>query len=261
MNGGGVRGILQVGALQEISDELHTVFTDGLYGISIGSIICSLIAFKFNTSEIVDIAHTLHLGDLIEQPRLDHIMNIQSRMGFDNGERVYAFLKNVFHKKGLDLENLRIGDTEVPLFIIASDITNTKIVIFNETVRVWDAIRASISLPLVFTPHILKGRIFMDGAVLCKNIVKLVPKSQRKHMLALLCVNPICDNTSTTKLMTHVLHAPSIAETHWACLKYPQNVCLLTESSTGMLDFELNVNKMLETGSSIYRLFLSKSSN
>ena len=98
LNGGGVRGLLQVGALQEIAkeEELYTIFTDGIYGISIGSIIGSLIAFKFSISEIVELAHQLQLDELIEPPRLEHILNIQVRKGLDNGERVYAFLKNVF---------------------------------------------------------------------------------------------------------------------------------------------------------------------
>lgn len=263
LNGGGVRGILQIGALQEISKEgeLHTIFTDGIYGISIGSIIGTLIAFKFSISEIVELAHQLHLDELIEPPRLEHILNIQVRKGLDNGERVYFFLKNVFAKKGLNLDTLCVGDAKVPLYIIASDLTNTKTVIFNESVRLWDAIRASISLPLIFTPHILKDRIFMDGAILCKSIVKMVPKQQRSKMIALLCVNPTVDTSSTSKLMSHVIHAPSIAETKWASSHYPQNVCRLTESSTGMLEFRPNISELLELGSSIYRFFLSESSN
>ena len=264
LNGGGVKGVLQVGALSEFAKdagitELYTVFTDGIYGISIGAIIGTLIAFKFTINEIIELSHTLHLDELIEPPRLDHILNIQMRMGLDTGLRVYEFLKNIFQKKGLNIDNLKIGDASAPLYIIASDITKTKTIIFNETVNVWDAIRASISLPLVFTPHILKNRVFMDGAVLCKNIVKMVPKSQRKNALALLCVNMNVDNSTTTKLMSHVIHAPSISETRWSHLKYPKNVCLLTETSTGMLDFNPDIAKMLDFGASVYRLFSSES--
>jgi hypothetical protein len=101
----------------------------------------------------------------------------------------------------------------------------------------------------------------MDGAILCKSIVKMVPKQQRSKMIALLCVNPTVDTSSTSKLMSHVIHAPSIAETKWASSHYPQNVCRLTESSTGMLEFRPNISELLELGSSIYRFFLSESSN
>lgn len=264
LNGGGIRGMLQLGALLEVSrrygvDQLSTIFTDGIYGISIGSIIGTLIAFNFSIHELVETAKELHLDELIEPPRLEHILNIQSRKGLDNGARVYAFLANVFRKKGLDLETLTVGDASVPLYIIASDLTNSKNIIFNESVRVWDAIRASISLPIVFTPHILKGRLFMDGAVLCKNILKMVPKSQRSNALVLLCVNTNYDTSSTTSLMSHVIHAPTNVETSWSKQKYPQNVCLLTETTTGMLDFNADVSTLLERGSSVYRLFCAES--
>lgn len=266
LNGGGVRGVIQIGALLEFSKTvgetmLHQIFTDGVYGISIGSIICTLIAFKFDINEMVEMSRNLRMDELIEPPRLDHILNIQLRMGLDNGERILAFLRSIFHKKGLDFESLSVGDASIPLYIIASDITKTKTVIFNESVRIWDAIRASISLPIIFTPHVLKGRIFMDGAILCKNILKKVPKRDRTKVLALLCVNANSDYSSTSKLMSHVIHAPSIAETTWSQKKYPQNVCLLTESSTGMIELEPDVSRLLDVGSTIYRLFVAKSSD
>ena len=94
-------------------------------------------------NEILYFAKNLKLDELIDPPRLDHIMNIHTRMGFDTGERVYNFLKTVFRTKDLDLDTLKIGDSEAPLYIIASDITNTKIVIFNEFMycKIWIVIR------------------------------------------------------------------------------------------------------------------------
>ncbi len=264
LNGGGIRGVLQVGALAELAKDLdteylHTVFTDGVYGISVGSILCSLIAFKFSMSEIAEHSKDLKFDELLDPPRLDHLLNIHSRQGFDTGERLHGFLRSVFQRKGLELDNLYISDADIPLYIIASDITNTKRVIFNESVKLWDAIRASISLPIVFVPHVLKNRVFMDGAILCKNIMKVVPKRDRQKAIAFLCINHTSDTTSASKLMSKVIHAPSIAETLWCKQKYPKNVCLLTETSTGMIDFEADTLKLLEDGKSSYRLFLSES--
>ena len=264
LNGGGIRGVLQVGALSEFSkhvgtEYLHTVFVDGVYGISVGSIICALIAFKFSMSEIEEHSKDLKFDELLDPPRLDHILNIHSRQGFDTGERLHDFLKNIFQKKGLELDSLCISDASTPLYIIASDITNTKRVIFNESVKVWDAIRASISLPIVFVPHMLNNRMFMDGAILCKNIIKVVPKRDRHKVIAFLCINGTSDVSSASKLMSKVIHAPSIAETRWCKQKYPQNVCLLTETSTDMIDFKADTLHLLECGKSSYRLFLTES--
>jgi predicted acylesterase/phospholipase RssA len=264
LNGGGVRGSLQVGALKAFSEKigntrLWEVFIDGVYGISIGSILCSLIAFKFDISEIEDLTKELmNLSNVIEPLRLESIFELKTHLGFDMGAKVFKCLDSIFSKKGYVFKDLKIGDAEIPLHIIASDLTNCKSVIFNENVRLWDAIRASISIPIVFTPHQIKKRLFVDGAILCKNIVKEVPVSQRSKMLALLCDGSKVLDTSNLKLnqyMSILLHSPSQAETKWSEAHYPKNVCLLTEPSVDVLDFGADVSNLIGIG---YRLFCAK---
>jgi predicted acylesterase/phospholipase RssA len=265
LNGGGVRGSLQVGALKAFSEKigntrLWEVFIDGVYGISIGSILCALIAFKFDITEIEELTKELmNLSNVIEPLRLESIFELKTHLGFDMGAKVYKCLDSLFSKKGYTFKDLKIGDAETPLYIIASDLTNCKSVIFNENIRLWDAIRASISIPIVFTPHQIKKRLFVDGAILCKNIVKQVPLSQRSKMLALLCDGSNVSDTSTLKLnqyMSILLHAPSQAETKWSEIHYPKNVCLLTEPSVDVLDFGADVSNLISIG---YRLFCAKS--
>ena len=57
LNGGGMRGSLQIGALQELAEQedekqLSNIFTDGVYGISIGALIATMIAFEFSVVEL-----------------------------------------------------------------------------------------------------------------------------------------------------------------------------------------------------------------
>jgi NTE family protein len=264
LNGGGVRGSFQVGALKAFSEKvgntrLWEVFIDGVYGISIGSILCSLIAFKFDITEIEELTKELmNLSNVIEPLRLESIFELKTHLGFDMGTKVFNCLNTIFSKKGYVFKDLKIGDAEIPLHIIASDLTNCKSVIFNENVLLWDAIRASISIPIVFTPHQIKRRLFVDGAILCKNIVKEVPISQRSRMLALLCDGSKPIETSDLKLnqyMSILLHAPSQVETKWSETQYPKNVCLLTEPSVDVLDFGADVSELIIIG---YRLFCAK---
>jgi len=264
LNGGGVRGTLQVGALKEMNiDEPYTVFTEGVYGVSIGAVIGSLIAFKFNISELIDLCNKNTFQQLLERPRLDHFLSVQHRLGIDSGETVHSNLKTIFQRKGLDFDTLKVGDAAIPLYIVASDITYCKSVIFHKKIRLWDAIRASISLPLVFTPHTIKGRVFVDGAVLCINLVKLVPPKKRERMLALLLHSnmtlPSIEIMNATTFMNVVFNSQTVKEFEENVQLYPKNVCLLTESSTSMLDVEPNVPYLLETGRDLYRRFLTQS--
>ena len=138
LNGGGVRGSLQVGALKAFSEKvgntrLWEVFIDGVYGISIGSILCSLIAFKFDITEIEEMTKELmNLSNVIEPLRLESIFELKTHLGFDMGTKVFNCLNTIFSKKSYDFKEMKIGDAEIPLHIIASDLTNCKSVIFNE---------------------------------------------------------------------------------------------------------------------------------
>lgn len=256
LNGGGVRGSLQVGALQEYGD---LNFPDGVYGISIGAVLASLIAFGFTIDELTHMCKTyLYLDTLLDVPRLDTLLQLPTTMGMDSGERAHATLREIFATKGLNLDTLTVGDSELPLYIVGSDLTKYKSVIFNETVLLWDAIRASISLPVIFTPHVIRGRTFVDGGVLCKNISKHVPRLHRSKALYLLCNNTPTISSFPSFLHT-VVHAPTVQEFAELQKEYPENVCVITESTTDMLDVRPNVDYLLDCGRSSYRSFLSKS--
>jgi predicted acylesterase/phospholipase RssA len=254
LNGGGVRGSLQVGALLEYGD-LH--FPEGIYGISIGSVIAALIAFQFTLEELEDLCYNcLNLNTLLNVPRLDTLLKLPSTMGMDTGEKAYQKFKEIFAKKNLDLDTLTIGDAHYPLYIIGSDLTFFKSVVFNETVPLWDAIRASISLPILFTPHVIRGRTFVDGGLLCRNIAKHVPVPHREKALFLLCNNnPEVKDISS--YMKSIVHSPCVMESRALQKIYPKNVCMLTESNTDVLDIDVDVNALLEHGRQSYRNFLS----
>jgi len=250
-----------VGALRALEEQnLHTVFTDGVYGISIGAVLCSLIAFQFTLSEIetfcVDL---LRLDAFVEPPRLEHILALPTRMGLDTGERAIQTWKCIFATKGLNLDTLTIGDAAIPLHIAATDLTRRKIVVFDDHVRVVDALRASTALPLIFCPQVLKGRVFVDGAVLCDNLLKLIPSSQRGGVLALFLDSPEPDLTSLQNILQECMRISTRREIRSAARAYPQNVCRLTHPSVAMLDSEPDIQDMFAVGERLCRDFLAES--
>jgi NTE family protein len=267
LNGGGVRGALQVGALNAVSMKhnvtyLHNLFTDGIYGISIGAIIGAFIAYGFGMPEITSISHELNVVELLQQPRLQQLMDFSINKGLDTGDKVHAHLKELFERRKLNLDTLKIGDALAPLYIIATDLTNSKKVVFGKQARLWDALRASISLPLVFTPHVISGRIFVDGAVICKNIIKEVPLKHRDKMLALITTNMSTaglESASAGTLMSFVLGVQFISKITKMHKMYPENICLLTETETDMLTLEPNIARLLSIGYTLCNTFLSES--
>ena len=246
LNGGGMRGALHVGALQRISEQynekcLHNVFTKGIYGISIGAIIGSLVAFGFSVDELPEILKELsNIHKIFEVIRLNSILHLNDRKGIDNGLQLFDFLRGIFKRRNLDLHTLRVKDALVPLHIIASDITNIKAVSFCGDTFVWDALRASFALPVVFTPHVINNTTYVDGAILCENITYAIPKTDILYTLFLLCY---CEKLTDYTYV--LLNCRSIKEIRRIKNKYPDNTCCLTENETPLFFFK-NVEQTLE---------------
>jgi patatin-like phospholipase/acyl hydrolase len=246
LNGGGMRGALHVGALQKLSefyDEkyLHNIFTKGIYGISIGAIIGSTVAFGFSTDELPEILNEISdIQKVFHAVSLSTVLTARDRKGMDDGSSLFVFLKEIFQRHNLDLHTLKIKDALVPLHIIASDITNIKAVRFSGETLVWDALRASFALPIVFTPHRIKEKTYVDGAIMCENISLAIPKKDRRNTMFLLCYT-----SDVSDYIFLLMNCRSIRGIRQIQDVYPDNTCLLTENETPLF-FLKNIPETLK---------------
>uniref|UniRef100_A0A6C0CHR6 PNPLA domain-containing protein n=1 Tax=viral metagenome TaxID=1070528 RepID=A0A6C0CHR6_9ZZZZ len=265
LNGGGMRGALQIGALQELATEstdqsLADRFSGGVYGYSIGALIGTLIAFEFEISEFSSLIEVLgNMQDALHPPRLQTLLTFTQTRGADDGSKIRDAMAAAFSKHGMNLDTLRVGDAAIPLHIIASDLTDLKTVIFGPSVLLWDALRASFSLPYIFTPHTIGTHLYVDGAVLCLNISKAVPRAQRERTLFLLTAHT--KDFTTNYYLDNIAFARNIKETHDTRDRYPQNTCLLIEDDAKMFSFWKStdiVEHLLAVGRRGYTEFRTK---
>uniref|UniRef100_A0A6C0AJE1 PNPLA domain-containing protein n=1 Tax=viral metagenome TaxID=1070528 RepID=A0A6C0AJE1_9ZZZZ len=264
LNGGGMRGALQIGALQELaaeSDErLIDRFSGGIYGYSIGALIGTLIAFEFEISEFGPLIELLgNMQDTLNPLRLKTLLSFSEKQGVDDGTKIREVLAEAFKERGMDLNTLRIGDAAIPLHIVASDLTDLRTVVFRQSTLVWDALRASFSLPYIFTPHIIGGHVFVDGGVLCQNIMKVVPAENRERTLYLMTAQS--KDSLIKNYLSSVAFAKTIKETHDTRDRYPKNTCLLIEDDTKMFSVwksEEIVDMLILIGRTRYREFRSQ---
>lgn len=266
LNGGGMRGALQIGALQQFSEDrqekhLHNIFTGGVYGISVGALIAAMIAFEFSVDELELLTGVLgNIQEFVHPLNLGSVANFMSTNGLDDGSKIYTLIETEFKKRDLDLSTLRIGDAAIPLHIVASDLTDLKTVIFGPSVRVWDALRASFSLPYIFTPHVVDGHLFVDGAVLCQRIMNVIPKHVREQALLLLTTQT--REITVENYITRVPFCRSTKESHTTKTLYPRNTCLLVEDNTQMFSFWESgetMKHLIGVGRSAYLQFRTES--
>lgn len=162
---GGARGIahiLMIEALEELDIKPAIIS-----GSSIGAIAGAFYAAGFSSREMLEI-----LG-LLTNPKSDSVFDFLLRSdlvrmfsmfdpqfiksGFIKGDKFQKFLET--HLKVKKFEDLKI-----PLKIVATDFWNKEEVIFEKGDLI-PAIKASYSLPGLFTPSKIKNKILIDGGV------------------------------------------------------------------------------------------------
>jgi NTE family protein len=180
-SGGGIKGFALIGAYQAI--EAKGLRFKRLAGTSAGSLIAALIAAGFTSEQLTKIVDELNLKNLLDERKtwlpypLAKWIFLYWRMGLYKGEVLEKWLENVLAQKGVRT----FGDLpKDSLYIIASDLTNGRILILPDDLNkygivpssfsVAKAVRMSVSIPYFFEPVKLytnEGKlIIVDGGIL-----------------------------------------------------------------------------------------------
>lgn len=151
LGSGGARGLAHIGAIEALEERGYTITS--IAGCSMGSIIAGMYAAgqlkeakKWFLS--VDKQLILRMMDI----------NLLSRNSLVKGRRIIEELKTVVPDRPLEQLN-------IPCTIVASDMMHTEEVIFR-TGSLFEAVRASISIPLFFEPVQSGKRLLIDGGIL-----------------------------------------------------------------------------------------------
>lgn len=173
---GAARGLAHIGVLEVLEKEGIPI--DIIAGTSIGALIGVLYAQGKNSTLIKKLALETGLGRILTL--LDLTL---PRTGFIGGKRIKVWLRSVIG------QDVQFSDLKIPFACVATDIMTGGEVVMNHG-SVLEAVRASISIPGIFTPVNHEGRYLVDGG-----LVNPVPISVLKNMGAefIIAVNVIPD--------------------------------------------------------------------
>ncbi|MCR4399541.1 MAG: patatin-like phospholipase family protein [Syntrophomonadaceae bacterium] len=147
LGAGSARGIAHIGVLQVLAEAGITF--DLLVGSSMGALIGAIYGAG---------ANLYLLQKLFEELNFNRLMDFQlPGSGFVGGRKIRDF--TYLLTKGKRFEEL-----SVPLAVVATDIRAGKRVVLTSGL-VSEAVRASISIPGVFTPVEMGDMLLVDGAV------------------------------------------------------------------------------------------------
>ena len=149
LSSGGARGYAHIGAIEELQRQGYAVTS--VAGTSMGA----LVGGMFAAGHLDDVSRWLK--SLTRWQVLSLADFTLSRTHLANADRVLDAMRQI-------VPDVRIEHLPLPYCAIAADIKNQHEVVFDHG-SLYEAIRASISLPSFFKPVEDEGRTLMDGGL------------------------------------------------------------------------------------------------
>lgn len=149
LGSGAARGLAHIGVIKEL--EKNNIRIDCIAGTSIGAIVGGLYAYTKDIKLIESIASSNNLKNLF-----DAFFDPSFKEGIFKGEKVLNLLN------GYIPDNAEFKDTKIPFCTVCSDLLTANSVIISEG-NLKDAIRASMSIPVLFNPIKYKDSFLIDG--------------------------------------------------------------------------------------------------
>jgi NTE family protein len=149
LGSGGARGLAHIGAIQVLEE--HGVSIDVVAGSSIGALVGALYCSGNDGEALYGIASDTTLLKIV--PLFDPSL----RHGFLGGTKLERLIKRFVGGR-------RVEECRIPLAVIATDLRSGEVVVFREG-DLASVVRASISVPWVFRPVEIDGRLLADGGL------------------------------------------------------------------------------------------------
>jgi predicted acylesterase/phospholipase RssA len=187
LGGGGSKGILHVGALLELSKHQPLVFPNGVYGSSIGSLVATYVAFGLPMKNAPNLLQK-HLSFQAIMPTFDFasVASAFSTKGVGNMDLFEKHILALFDEVGLDIRNKVLSEAIMPLYIIASNLTDGVPSVFSDKIPILDALKASCCIPGAFRPYELYGKAYIDGDILLPSITNILKSVEEDTLIFIL---------------------------------------------------------------------------
>ena len=171
--GGGARGLAHIGVLRLL--EKKGLVPDVIAGTSMGALVGGLFAAGLSGARLTEMLDGMGLKDAADRARrrglfhrsrnlfeyllfTDTKNRFISKIGVDKEDAVEGYLKSC-------VGNVRIEDLPVKFLCNAVDLVSGREILFTKG-KLTRALRATMSLPLVFAPVRMGGMLLLDGGVL-----------------------------------------------------------------------------------------------
>ena len=183
--GGGVKGIAYVGALEVLDKEGILKDIKRVAGTSAGAMVAVLVGLGYSTDELKDILWNLEFNSFLDKPvgLFGKIEYLKKHFGYYKGQYFRDLMANKIEEKTgngeITFEDLAKTGKYRDIHLIGSDLTTGFSKVFNAEltpdIKVADAARISMSIPIFFSAIRgvnNDGHVYVDGGLLDNYYIK-----------------------------------------------------------------------------------------
>lgn len=192
--GGGVRGIAHVGVMKSLQEENMLRCLKEVIGISAGSLFALLWVLEYSVAEIEKLSLEFDFS-LLSNIDPENILLFTERYGIDSGVGIDKLISSILRQKGhspdITFQELAIKHP-LRLRCFASELQTSRIKDFSSlktpNVKVRVAIRASMAVPLFYTPveDPETGSLLVDGGLLHNLPLVFMNEEESKETIGVL---------------------------------------------------------------------------
>lgn len=238
LSGGGIRAVAFIGALEVLEARGLLKSVREYIGISAGAFMAFGFVLGYTIQEIKKLCMELDFS-LIRSVEPETAIEFFDQFGFDTGENLQRLLESFLKQKNLSpdttFEQLSLQYPTLPILrCFATDLNTCTSREFSvtstPTVKLTDALKATMSLTFYFTPVIdpITGHYLTDGGVLHNYPMAFLTPEERKDSLGLMFSNEHVENKDIHDLYDFIHQI-------FACVYMPRTRKILTESSSNTI--------------------------
>lgn len=164
LSGGGVKALCHLGVLKAMEEE--GLKPDVMSGVSAGAVVAALYADGYSPDSIVSMFDRVNFSEFLRLEMPDG--GLFTLTGFKE------YLDTVLRAKTFE-------ELKIPLRVVATDLDRGKSVVFDKGPLV-DALIATCSVPILFSPYMIDGINYVDGGVL-ENLPASAIRPECKYLI------------------------------------------------------------------------------
>jgi len=149
LSGGGARGLSHIGVVRALMEA--GIEIDFIGGTSMGALLAGVFATGRSYEEVLELVQQYSSPSIL----MDYTLPTTSLI---KTAKVTKILQDMYG-------DLRIEDLMLPFFCMSTNLTRAKAVIHQRGL-LWEAVRASVAIPAIFSPFCAEGDILVDGGVM-----------------------------------------------------------------------------------------------